>query len=194
MLLVFAPVNIVSTRQADFISKWNETYNKTNYMFQVIDAQISDDVLRSFNSATPQVRERMLVEIIKPYLRLNTQKNVPGWYKPKYMNKARVYNGQTVYFTDMFYVESKEIVGIKQLPHSGEKNDPIFIMMFDMNGFRGPNRWGKDIFGINVYSGGKIAPLGQDLMMHEHKTDCSDSGTGVFCSYYYIIGGGFIED
>lgn len=31
------------------------------------------------------------------------------------------------------------------------------------------------------------------MEMSELKKDCSESGTGVSCSYYYKIGGGFDE-
>jgi hypothetical protein len=190
LLLALAPVSFVNTRQANFISKWNEMYNKTDYMFQVINAQITDDVLQSFKKAPSAQREQMLIEIIKPYLRLNTERNVPRQYKPRYMNKAKVYKGQQYYFPDMFFTDSNTIVGIKDLPHY-DKNAPNFIMMFDINGLIPPNRWGKDIFGINVYEHTRIEPFGQGLEMQKLKSDCSENGTGINCSYYYKIGGGF---
>ena len=64
-------------------------------------------------------------------------------------------------------------------------------MMFDINGTMLPNRWGNDIFGINIYDGGKIEPFGFDKNMDELKYDCSKLGTGLTCSYYYKIGGDF---
>ncbi len=66
-------------------------------------------------------------------------------------------------------------------------------MMFDMNGIKGPNIWGKDIFGINIYIDGKITPLGYDWNLEELKQDCSEHGSGVSCSHYYRIGGDFNE-
>ena len=65
--------------------------------------------------------------------------------------------------------------------------------MYDVNGKLGPNRWGKDVFGINIYSQGHIEPFGKQFEMDELRIDCSDKGLGVNCSYYYIIGGGFDE-
>ena len=193
VLLALAPVSFENTRQANFISKWNEIYNKTDYMFQVINAQITEDVLSDFkNAETSAQRERLLVDTVKPYLRLNTVKNVPRRYRTKYMNKARVYKGQQYHFSDLHFTEDNRIVGIKDLPPDGERN-PIFIMMFDINGFLPPNTWGRDVFGINVFEGGRIEPFGQGLDMSKLHSDCSETGTGVFCSYYYKIGGGFTE-
>ena len=64
-------------------------------------------------------------------------------------------------------------------------------MMFDINGILPPNRWGKDIYGVNIYDVLKIEPFGFDKSMDELKKDCSEAGTGINCSYYYKIGGGF---
>ncbi len=66
-------------------------------------------------------------------------------------------------------------------------------MMFDMNGLKGPNMWGKDIYAINIFVDGKITPIGTGWELEDMKLDCSDKGTGVSCSYYYRIGGEFNE-
>ena len=66
----------------------------------------------------------------------------------------------------------------------------MLIMIFDINGILPPNTWGRDIYGVNIYED-KIEPFGAELPMAELKTDCSAFGTGVGCSYYYKIGGGF---
>ena len=191
VLLYFMPVPFESTRQAGFISRWNETYNKVNYMFQVIHAHISDDVLKSFERAkTSEEREKLLIQIIKPYLRINTEKSVPKRYRTKYMNKTRVYKGQDYYFDDLFYTEDSKIVGVKDMH---EHDGPLFVLMFDINGILPPNTWGKDIFGISIFDEGRIEPFGEGLNMDDLKQDCSPSGLGITCSYYYIIGGGFEE-
>ena len=104
------------------------------------------------------------------------------------------------YVQNMVQSEATDAVGIhnkkaleKKLNQIQELDDTldVGIMMFDMNGILPPNRWGKDIFGINIYDGGKIEPFGFDKDMIELKKDCSDNGTGIDCSYYYKIGGGF---
>ncbi len=193
VLLLIMPVSIENTRQANFISKWNEKFNRVEYMFSVINAHVTDDMIKSINKAkTPQQREKFLLAIVKPYLRIGTY-NIPvKHYKPRYMNGAKVYKGQRYYFDDFYFAENNTIVGIKDIKNE-KSDDALFIMMFDMNGLLPPNRWGKDIFGVNIYDGGRIEPFGFDNDMDELKKDCSESGTGVSCSYYYKIGGGFDE-
>ncbi len=193
IVLLMMPISIENTRQANFISKWNEKYNRVDYMFQVINAHITDDILKSFNRAqTPAQREKLMLQLVKPYLRLNIETVANKHYKIKYMNGSKVYKGQRYYFEDLYYGENNNIVGIKDI-QSEKSNDALFIMMFDINGLLPPNRWGKDIYGINIYDGGKIEPFGADLSMEELKKDCSEEGTGISCSYYYKIGGGFDE-
>lgn len=193
VLLLIMPVSINNTRQANFISKWNEKYNRIDYVFQVINAHITDDILKSFNKAkTPDEREKLLVQLVKPYLRINTEIGTPRHYRPRFMNGTRVYKGQTYFFDELYFADNNTIVGIKDI-QSEKTSDALFMMMFDINGILPPNRWGKDIYGVSIYDGGKIEPFGADKDMNELKSDCSEAGTGVYCSYYYKIGGGFDE-
>ena len=190
LLLLVMPFSVENTRQAGFISKWNEKYNRVEYMFSVINAHITDDMIKSMNKAeTPQKRESLLLMLIKPYLRINTEYR-PKHYKPRYINGSRVYKGQSYYFDDFYFAENKTIVGIKDVKTETE-DDAFFIMLFDINGILPPNRWGKDIYGVSIFDGGKIEPFGYDMEMKELKKDCME--TGISCSYYYKIGGGFEE-
>ncbi|CCY62668.1 MAG: hypothetical protein ACLSA2_10025 [Candidatus Gastranaerophilaceae bacterium] len=193
VILLLMPVSIESTRQANAISKWNEKLNRVEYMFSVINAHITDDILTSMKKAkTPQEREAILLALVKPYLRINTETYPGKHYKPRYMNGTKVYKGQSYYFDDFYFAENNTIVGIKDIK-SENSTDALFLMLFDINGILPPNRWGRDIYGVNIYDGGRIEPFGFDMDMNDLKKDCSDSGTGVSCSYYYKIGGGFEE-
>ena len=62
--------------------------------------------------------------------------------------------------------------------------------MYDVNGSQGPNIWGKDIFGLNIYTD-RFEPFGKSSSVSEQKQDCSKNGTGLSCSNYYLIGGSF---
>ncbi len=190
--LLVMPFSFENTRQAGNILKWNEKYNRVEYMFSVINAHITEDVLKSMNKAkTPHDREVLLLALVKPYLRINTDVR-PRHYKLHYMDGSRVYKGQTYYFDDFYYAENKTIVGIKDIKSNNSK-DALFVMMFDVNGVLPPNRWGKDVFGISIFDDRTIKPFGFDMDMSELKKDCSKVGTGVACSYFYKIGGGFDE-
>ena len=73
VILLIMPVSIENTRQANFISKWNEKFNRVEYMFSVINAHVTDDMIKSMNkAATSQEREKILLALVKPYLRINT--------------------------------------------------------------------------------------------------------------------------
>ncbi len=190
ILLLVMPISFESTRQAGFISKWNEKFNRVEYMFSVINAHIKDDIVGSMTKAkNSQEREKLMLQLIKPYLRINTNLT-PKRYKPKYISGSRVYKGQTYFFEDFYFAENNTIVGIKDVK-TETADDALFIMMFDINGIMPPNRWGKDIYGVSIFEGGKIEPFGFDLDMKELKKDCIE--TGVSCSYYYKIGGEFKE-
>ena len=70
------------------------------------------------------------------------------------------------------------------------QEDLLGILMYDVNGKIGPNIWGKDVFGLNIYKD-RFEPLGKHKSLNEQKLDCSKNGTGLFCSNYYLIGGSF---
>lgn len=190
VILLLMPMSIESTRQANFISKWNEKFNRVEYMFSVINAHITDEIIKSMKKASSaNEREQILLALTKPYLRIDTVNFPPKRYTPHYMNGAKIFRGQTFFFEDFYYANNNTIVGIKDVK-TEKDSDPLFIMMFDINGILPPNRWGKDIYGINIYNG-EIKPFGYNLSMEDLKKDCSSSGTGISCSYYYKIGGGF---
>jgi len=188
-ILLFMPMSIQNTRQALFISKWNEWYNRVDYMFSVMNMHISDEIIKSFDeSKTSEDKERIMLALIKPYLRIDMEKRPPKRYKPRYINNTKVFKGQNYYFDEFYFADNNCIVGIKDLNNN---EGPLFMMMFDINGVLPPNRWGKDVFGINIYEGGKIQAFGSHLDIDMLRKDCSPEGTGISCSYYYKIGGGF---
>ena len=189
VLLLIIPVDIESTVQANFISRWNDKYQKLEYMFDVIDTHESDEILKSFKRAqNAEEREAILLNLIQPYLRL-TKTKLPRRYSPKFMNGERISLTDRYYFEDMYVSDNGMIVGIKDID-SPDERAPKFRIMMDINGKLPPNIWGKDIFGVNIFSNG-VEAFGSNLPMEKLKLDCSELGTGVGCSYYYKIGGGF---
>ena len=129
VILLLMPVSIESTRQANAISKWNEKLNRVEYMFSVINAHITDDILTSMKKAkTPQEREAILLALVKPYLRINTETYPGKHYKPRYMNGTKVYKGQSYYFDDFYFAENNTIVGIKDIK-SENSTDALFLML-----------------------------------------------------------------
>jgi len=189
LALLFMPTTIKSTVQANNITKWKDCYKKLTYAQDAILKQEQSDILTSLKkAASPEDREELIIQIIKPYIRLNDTK-VPKKYKVKYLNKSNIAKNDSVYTYDYYYTDDRMIVGIKDLPDK-ENTNTKFIMTFDVNGTKPPNLWGKDVFGVEVYSS-SVEPIGSDMRIEEQNADCSNFGTGVSCSNYYLIGGDF---
>jgi hypothetical protein len=158
-----------------------------------MNAQADAEIIKSFNHAkTNQEREKIMMTLVKPYLRVSAEDEVTNKYNVSYMNGNKVKKGDNYYFDNLYKTYTNTIIGIKDIKDE-DVFHPVFIMMFDMNGLKGPNVWGKDIYGINIFIDGNITPLGTGKELEDLKKDCSTLGTGVSCSQYYRIGGEFRE-
>lgn len=189
IIILILPFDFSSNAQANFISRWCDKYSRLEYMFSVINAHESEEILKNLkNAPDAKTREQILIRVIQPYFRIHKEK-LPKRYSTKFMNNTKVPRSSRYYFDDTYFSENGMIVGIKDLKKTNAQ-EPMFIMMFDINGILPPNTWGRDIYGVNIYED-KIEPFGAEQPMAELKTDCSAFGTGVGCSYYYKIGGGF---
>lgn len=184
------PMTLDDTIQANFISKWKEVYNDTDYMFTVIKAQEGDELHAKLAKAPNNlVRTQIVIKTIKPYLRITT--NVKDMnYKQYYMNKSPVNEADRYYVDNFYYTDSGKIVGVKWLTDNCDEETICGIVTFDINGTKAPNTWGKDIYGIDILKD-KIEPIGKNTASVLLKNDCSEYGHGIYCSYYYLIGGQF---
>ena len=191
--LMLIPTQLITSKEASFISKWNDTYHKMEYIFSAMNAQADSEILKSFKRAKDNhAREELMKNLVKPYLRITESDAITKKYIPHFMNGVKINTNHEYYFEKFYLTKNGSIIGIKDI----KDNDifhPAFIMSFDMNGLKGPNCWGKDIFGVNIFVDGKINPIGTGWDTEELKKDCSETGTGVSCSYYYRIGGDFNE-
>ena len=190
-IMLLIPLKLENYRQARFISQWKEQNTKLVYLFSVINAQKSEEIIKSLNnSETPQQREAILLQLIKPYMRIHNVKKIPWRYRPKCMNGSRISKKDDFYFNELYFSETQKIIGVKDI--TAEKdNDAWFMLMFDVNGFLPPNTWGKDIFGVYIYDEGRTVPFGYTSSIEDLQKDCSKTGKGFYCSYYYLIGGEF---
>lgn len=189
IFMFMVPLRFENYFQAHMISRWNDRFEKVSYLFSVINTQITDEILISFSKAdTSEQREKLLLQLIKPYLRLSALENSRR-YNPKYLSGKKVVKKDFFHFKDLYYTE-RQIVGVKDIKQNPE-NNALFMLMFDINGFLPPNTWGRDIYGLYIYDGGKVVPFGYNKDMDELQIDCSEDGSGTSCSYYYRIGGGW---
>jgi len=166
---------------------WNEKYAQIDYMFSAIKTQFEKD-----EELSPSQREKVMLKLIKPYLRLKAGEKPGKHYVRHFMNGPKVPEGSEYYFSRLYLSENNLVFGLKDIP-SIDAMTPAFMLMVDVNGEKAPNTWGKDIYGLNIYIDGKIKALGYGNDILSLKKDCSPGGTGVFCSYYYRIGGDFNE-
>lgn len=184
------PLTMDDTIQAQYISKWKEVYSDTKYMFSVIKAQSGNAIQeRLANAKNNETRSAIILDEIRPYLRIKSGVD-NSKYQPVYMDGAPILNDEK-YFLDNFYnTESGKIVGTKWLTEKCENGRVCGLVVFDINGIELPNVWGKDIFGIHILKN-DIQPIGQGTSTDSLKKDCSQLGHGLYCSYYYLIGGHF---
>lgn len=191
--LLLIPTSFMTSKEASYISSWNEIFHKMEYVFNAMNAHADSEIAKGFKSAKNNyAREKLMMNMVKPYLRISVHNELNKKYSPLYMNSARVEKGDEYYFDNLYITANNRIVGIKDIKDD-DMYHPAFRMMFDVNGYKGPNMWGKDIFGINIFVDGKITPFGAGKDIDELRKDCSEKGLGVYCSHYYKIGGDFKE-
>lgn len=184
------PRSLDSTRQATLISSWTQKYSQLQYMFSVITAQHECEINNDLKKAqTNHDRQQIVLSSIKPYLRITTELQ-SGDYKPRYMNKSLVRDGDTYYFPSFYKTDGDEIIGLKWINADCTNGEVCAVMAFDVNGLEPPNRWGYDLFAINLFKN-RIEPLGKKADSDELRHNCSKFGFGTYCSYYYLIGGEF---
>lgn len=107
-------------------------------------------------------------------------------YKITFMNGT--YPNATYRFDDFKQTQGNSILAVKLFENP--VNDLYGVFLYDVNGSVGPNVWGKDVFGFNIFSD-RFEPFCKSYSINEQKQDCSKAGTGLCCSNYYLIGGSF---
>ena len=167
-----APLSLDDTMQAKNTSRWRSVQQDFANIFYSINTQKNDSRM-PFLSAFESVFANEIKEEISPY-------------KITFMNGT--YPNNTYRFRDFKSTFSNAVIAIKLFETPQDKLQGI--LMYDVNGKNGPNVWGKDVFGLNIYND-RFEPFGKYKSLNEQKQDCSKNGTGLFCSNYYLIGGNF---
>lgn len=189
--LLVIPNLIEDNKKLDSISKWKHSYQNIEYVFSALYAQVTDTDEISFkNAKTTQEKETLLFELLNPYFRM-TDEVASKNYKISYLNGSNVKPEDEFYISNFHKTSAGKIIGLKWLntPQSLYDNVPLAILSVDLNGLSKPNKWGYDIFGVNIYRT-RIEPVGKSNDEFLMKSDCSRKGKGLACSYYYYIYGG----
>ncbi|MBR2525862.1 type II secretion system protein [bacterium] len=185
------PNLLEDNKKLDTIAKWKNTYQNITYVFSVLHVQASQVDNMAFEKAsTDKEKEKVLYELLMPYLRMEKEVSNND-YKTYYLNGDLIKDDDYYYITNLHSTNSGKVIGLKWLntPETIQDKFPIALMAIDLNGVKKPNRWGYDIFGINIYTN-KIEPLGKSDDDYYIKSDCTKKGKGISCSYYYYIYGG----
>lgn len=167
-----APLSLDDTMQAKNTSRWRSVQQDFSNIFYSINTQKEDSSVL-FSDELESILDNEIKESIEPY-------------KITFLNGT--YPNNTYRFKDFKLTYSNAVVATKlfEFPQSNLQG----ILMYDVNGKKGPNVWGKDVFGLNIYND-KFEPFGKNESVSSQKQDCSKNGTGLFCSNYYLIGGSF---
>lgn len=167
-----APLSLDDTMQAKNTSRWRSVQQDFSNIFYSINTQKEESSL-PFATVFETILDNEIKDNIEPY---------------KITFKNGTYPSSTYRFKDFKLTYSNAVVAIKLF--ETPQNDLQGILMYDVNGKRGPNVWGKDVFGLNIYND-KFEPFGKNESVSSQKQDCSKNGTGLCCSNYYLIGGSF---
>lgn len=184
------PALLDDTKQAEYITKWKYLYSDMESVFFLVKEQKTEALKETFYTGRNNYGkdEQILINLLTPYLRITDKVNNDK-YKPYYLDSTPVRKGEYYDFENVFHTSSNNLVGIKWLG-LGDNTTPLAIILYDVNGIKKPNTWGKDIFGINLYKD-EVAPMGKNFNDEDLNLNCSSMGKGTYCSYFYLIGGNF---
>ncbi len=183
------PKSLNSTKQAKLISRWNQSYSDFEYIFSVIKAQKETEIKDKIKSAEDSdAKQEAVIETIKPFLRIN--KEASEKYNPTFMNGIKIDESSKYYISKYYNTENNETIGLKWFKDDCENKEACAFIAVDVNSELPPNQWGRDIFGINILKN-EIEPIGKGLAPHVLRNDCRTKSSGIYCSYYYLIGGRF---
>ncbi len=167
-----APLSLDETMQAKNASRWRKVQGDFLNIHYSIGTQedIQDfDFPTAFDSV-------MAGEI----------KSDTDLYKITYMNGT--FPSAEYRFNNFKLTYSNAVVAYRL--YESSSTGALGILMYDVNGPIGPNVWGKDVFGYNIYPD-RFEPFCKNESLAKQRQDCSKSGTGLCCSSSYLISGSF---
>ena len=165
-----APLSLDDSLQAKNASRWRNVQSDFANIFYAVNAQKEDENF-DFKTAFESV------------MRGEVKGNV-DLYKITFLNGT--FPNSTYRFNDFKLTQTNSVVSYKlyETPQDGV----LGLLLYDVNGSVGPNVWGKDVFGLNIYSD-RFEPFCKNDAISVQKQQCSKNGTGLCCSNYYLQGG-----
>lgn len=189
--IILIPNIIDDNKKLHTISQWKHTYKNIEYVFSAIKAQTTEtDKVAIEKARTNDEREVVLCDLLNPYFRMQSVVD-PKTYKTYFMDGSFVNEKSEYYVKNLHTTNSGMVIGVKWLlvPSQAQNSLPIAMITIDLNGLKKPNKWGYDIFGVNIFVD-RIEPLGEEYDEMLMKSDCSKKGKGISCASYYNNYGG----
>lgn len=168
-----APLSLDDTRQAKNTSHWRIVQEDFSNIFYAVNTQKENNEAL-FEKAFVETLNNDIKSDMQPYKILFLNGTFPN-------ETYRFYNYKTTF--------SNAVISYK-LFDDIQQNGLKGLLMYDVNGKNGPNVWGKDVFGLNIYED-RFEPFCKSDGLSKQKQDCSKNGTGLCCSNFYLIGGSF---
>lgn len=189
--IILIPNIIDDNKKLHTISQWKHTYKNIEYVFSAIKAQTTEtDKVAIEKTRTNDEREVVLCDLLNPYFRMQSVVATKT-YKTYFMDGSFVNEKSDYYVKNLHTTNSGMVIGVKWLlvPSQAQNSLPIAMITIDLNGLKKPNKWGYDIFGVNIFVD-RIEPLGEEYDEMLMKSDCSKKGKGISCASYYNNYGG----
>ena len=165
-----APLSLDDSLQAKNASRWRNVQSDFANIFYAVNAQKEDENF-DFKTAFESV---MSGEV----------KGNVDLYKITFLNGT--FPNSTYRFNDFKLTQTNSVVSYKL--YEAPQDGILGLLLYDVNGSVGPNVWGKDVFGLNIYSD-RFEPFCKNDAISVQKQQCSKNGTGLCCSNYYLQGG-----
>lgn len=184
VFFVVVPFSVSNVKQAKFISDWKLYMNEVQYSFESLLEYKKTNKLDNVTSVT-----RLMDYLDAKKIDINNAK-INHTYR---MLNGKKFGKNNFSDFDEIYKDSEDkLIGVEYNDILKGKSCTEMIscatVWVDINGKQKPNIVGNDIFLYSIYSD-RAEPYGRGIPVIELKKDCSISGTGAYCSNFYIIGG-----
>lgn len=166
------PLTLDDTVQAKNTSKWRNLQSDFANIFYSINTR-KETADFDFKTTFEDVMSNEVKNDITPY-------------KITFLNGT--YPSATYRFSNFKQTQGNSVLAYRIFDNLSNELKGVFL--YDVNGSMGPNVWGKDVFGFNIYSD-RFEPFCKNDSISAQRQDCSKNGTGLCCSNYYLIGGSF---
>lgn len=186
------------SQQSDIIYNWKKALASAQYSYNVILLTQKNKLLETMQEESTK-RNTTILNIFKDTLNTDTVVKIDA-QKPFKNYKYRFLNGKQVPIESKYYAsnftyspDGRIMVGLNWMNQDCfETEDLCGVLVFDMNGVNPPNRFGLDVFGVNIYKD-RLEPFGTGLSYEENQRNCRRLETGVTCSRFYLMGGQFFK-